>query len=293
VRYSASYRRALALVVLTGLTLCAAACGSDSEEPAPKQAASSNALRCKPGEPRACPCLGGGKGMQSCDASGASFSACTGCPAAMAMSGGGAASAGSFAAGASGAALAGAGGAGGRGGAGGAGAGAAGQGGASGMAGAGGAGGAGGSQPGKPAQLPATKGVSCGVGLPVQCQPDTEKCCKRSLSIDSCEAVATACDCDEEDCSTVDVRCDGAEDCPTGQLCCGSDGSSSSSGGGSGRSRFPGSVRYTAFACAASCSNPERQACHSMTDCPSQLTCAINQVLASISTCTNPASLEQ
>jgi hypothetical protein len=274
-------------VILAALTLYAGACGSDGDDdPAPKQAASQNALRCKPGEPRSCPCLGGGMGMQSCDASGASFSACTGCQAVMAMAGGRAAGAGtSPLGGQGGAALSGTGGVGGGGGNGVAGAPSAGQGGA------GGSGGAAGSQPGKPSQLPAAKGVSCGVGLPVQCQPDTEKCCKRSLALDSCEAVATACECDDEDCSTVDVRCDGPEDCPTGQLCCASDGSSG--GGGSSRPRFPGSVRYTAFACAASCSSPTRQACHSMTDCPSQLTCAIDQVLASISICTNPDSLEQ
>jgi hypothetical protein len=162
---------------------------------------------------------------------------------------------------------------------------AAGQGGAGGMG-----GGAPTAQPGKPSQLPAAKGASCGVGLLVQCQPDTEKCCKRSLSVDSCQPVATACECDDEDCSTIEVRCDGPEDCPSGQLCCANDGSS---GGASGRPRFPGAVRYIAFACAASCSSAVRQACHSMTDCPSQLTCAIDQTLASISTCTDPDSLEQ
>jgi len=283
-----AFPHVMTCVILTGLTLCASACGSDeSDDPAPKQAASQSALRCKPGEPRACPCLGGGMGMQSCDVSGASFSACTGCQAVMAMTGGRAASAGTSAAGVGGKGISGAGGVGGSGGAG--------IGSAS-LAGRGGAGGAGGggapaSQAGKPSQLPAAKGVSCGVGLPVQCQPDTEKCCKRSLSVDSCEAVATACECDEQDCTTVDVRCDGPEDCPSGQLCCASDGSS---GGGSGRMRFPGAaVRYTAFACAASCSSATRQACHSMTDCPSQLTCAIDQVLASISTCTDPNFLEQ
>jgi hypothetical protein len=133
-------------------------------------------------------------------------------------------------------------------------------------------------QPGSPAPLPAARGIACGIGLPAMCDVASEKCCKRSLALDTCIPVAMACECEADDCETLEARCDGPEDCAQGQLCC---------AGGTGRDA------YTDFSCAASCSSASRQACHADGDCPAQLTCAISQILVSVSVCTDPRSLEQ
>ena len=133
-------------------------------------------------------------------------------------------------------------------------------------------------EPGSPDPLPDVQGIACGVGLPDLCDVASEKCCKRSLSVDTCIPVATACECDAENCETLEARCDGPEDCAQGQLCC---------AGGTSRNA------YTGFSCATSCSSTSRQACHADGDCPAQLTCAISQILASVSVCTDPRSLEQ
>jgi hypothetical protein len=269
--------------------LLLAACGSKSEASDPLPGKTQSELRCEAGAARACPCLGGGQGTQTCAISGRAFGPCTACPpsadASRAQDVGG-----SDASGASGAMSAGVGG---RGASGNAGSGSAGTGGfagggfaGGGSAGAGNAGaaidsGAAGSEtrePGSPDPLPAAKGIACGVGLPVLCDVASEKCCKRSLSVDTCIPVAMACECEQDNCETLEARCDGPEDCAQGQLCC---------AGGTGR------AAYTGFTCAASCSSTSRQACHAAGDCPAQLTCAISQILASVSVCTDPRSLEQ
>jgi hypothetical protein len=259
------------------------ACGSNSDESATPPAKTQSELRCEAGAARACPCLGGGQGTQTCAVSGRAFGPCTACPLNPGASdASGASAAGtSGASGASGAASARSAGAGGHAGSGHAGSGQAGRGGA----GAGGAiaGGDSGAasetrEPGSPDPLSAAKGIACGVGLPVLCDVASEKCCKRSLSVDTCIPVAMACECEEDDCEALEARCDGPEDCAQGQQCC---------AGGTGRNA------YTGFTCAASCSSTSRQACHADGDCPAQLTCAISQILASVSVCTDPDSLEQ
>lgn len=266
---------------------------------------------CKPGEVHMCPCPAGGQGTQTCDPTGMGFGACAGCTArggsngsatipgpgapvssaaGRGIGGGGAAAttAGIGASGSGGAAAQG-------GSSGGGGSSSAGTGGRSGSGGSGGRAGsssAGTSNGGRPAPLPAVKGVTCGIGLPVQCKPDTEKCCKRSLATDVCAPLATACECEEENCLTIDVKCDGPEDCASGQVCCSVGGSSSSSGGG-GRPRPGGGGRFTEFACAASCGSGSRAACHVDDDCMGSQICAISQSLPTISVCTNPSELEQ
>jgi hypothetical protein len=260
------------------IALSLAACGSSSDHSDPPPAKPESALRCEPGAARACPCLGGGQGTQTCAASGLAFGQCNACPrSSVAGASGSAGAAGTAgAAGAAGAIGAGAGGGvsnrdAGRGGAGAGGA----------DAGRGDAAVDSGADPreaGSPDPLPAVKGIACGVGLPVLCDVASEKCCKRSLSVDTCIPVAMACECEGDDCETLEARCDGPEDCASGQLCC---------AGGTGRNA------YTGFTCAASCSSTSRQTCHADGDCPTQLTCAISQILASVSVCTDPKSLEQ
>lgn len=294
--------------IVFALTMGLCACGGD--DPAGTVAMGiSTPAQCKPAEVRPCPCLGGGTGMQTCSATGSALSACMGCMngALAAGTGGAKATAGNASPG--GATFApstgGTGGtlAAGRGGPGGASAGTgggagAGTGGAGPSAGKGGAAmtGSGGATSGsKPLELPATKGVTCGVGLPTQCA-DGEKCCKRSLETDTCEPMATMCECEGEGCVSIDVRCDGPEDCASGEQCCATDTSSGSSGGSTPSRPRPGGgfgARITGFSCAASCSSPSRQACHAKADCSGSLTCAISQQIASISICTDPASLEQ
>lgn len=265
---------------LVGLLLCLmSACATSDAAPSTTPDRAGAVVPCRAGEQRACPCLGGGFGTQSCDASGTRFGACNACPpqgmvGAAGMSGGVATSAGRGV-------LAGSGGRG----PGTAGTGAskpiasAGQGGGS--AGAAGmrAAGTGGalSSDDRPDPLPAERGATCGLGLPRQCNPDSEKCCKRSLSTHSCIPKAEACDCEESNCTVVSVACDGPEDCNSGQVCCAA---------GSGRT-------YSEFACAATCSSASRQACHAKADCSASLTCAISQQLPSISVCTDPRTLQQ
>lgn len=233
------------------------------------------ALSCVPNELRACPCLGAiatpAMGTQLCDAAGSSFGACIGCPAhdvwPMAGSGavGGSPDGGNA--------------------------------GASGMTGAGGMAGttAGtdggepdGGAPGMPdASGPApagevAPGVSCGVGLVTQCAPDTEKCCVRSLETDTCIGSAEACTCSLQDCDTLEVLCDGPEDCPDGQVCC---GTLSANGAG-----------YDSFVCATTCDGQgqQRVACHEQEpQCSGGYICANSQLLTNVQVCIDPATIQQ
>ena len=253
------------------------ACGSKPEAPDPAPAKAPSELRCQAAVTRACPCLGGGQGMQTCADSGRAFGPCMPCSPSAGASGA-AAAGGSGSSGSSGATSAGAGGRAtsgkGAGGAAGAGRADAGRAGAAVDPGAD----PGTVEPGSPDHLSAARGIACGVGLPVLCDLASQKCCKRSLSLDTCIPVAMACECEQDSCETLEARCDGPEDCAQGQQCC---------AGGSGRNA------YTGFSCAASCSSTSRQACHADGDCPAQLTCAISQILATVSVCTDPKSLEQ
>jgi hypothetical protein len=274
------FRRAQPVPWTRGLAFALlAACGSSSASEDPRPAKAQSELRCEAGAARACPCLGGGQGTQTCAASGRAFGPCTACPSGAGISGGSGSQgvAGSGASGVSGAMSAGAGG---RGGSGSAGRGGAGGGGVAAGSGPAIDAGAGSEsrEPGSPGPLPAARGIACGIGLPALCDVASEKCCKRSLSVDTCIPVATACECEEDDCEILEARCDGPEDCAQGELCC---------AGGTSR------TAYTGFSCAASCSSTSRQACHADGDCPAQLTCAISQILASVSVCTDPRSLEQ
>jgi hypothetical protein len=247
-------------------------------------ASSAQALRCTIGEVRVCPCTGGGMGTQTCSMLGDSFGACTGCPAPVAgQAGAGSAgvggASGASSAGASGAAAGGSG----------AGAGAAGQAGA-GQAGTGLDGGT--SDAGADGDVDASTepsgqagtqpGVSCGVGLPALCELETEKCCTRSLGTDTCIAASATCDCDISGCEVMEVHCDGPEDCPSGQVCCGTLA-------GSG-------AAYQDFSCAAQCqaTGNQRVACHQDDPvCPSSLQCANSQLLTNIQVCIDPATIMQ
>lgn len=267
-------RLSFSIVVMWMSWSCASA---DSGALAEEGGSGRGSTPCSAGQQRACPCAGGGFGTQSCDAKGSGFGVCNACPPATTLGVAGMpgplTSAGN---GARAGAGAGAGAAGGSAGRAGGGAGQGGSGGA-GAAGARVAGAGGVSSDGKPDPLSAERGATCGVGLPKQCNPDTEKCCKRSLATDSCIPKAQACACDEDNCSVISVACDGPEDCASGQVCC-----------AAGSSRT-----LTEFSCASSCSSASRQACHAKTDCSSSLTCAISQQLPSISVCTDPRTLEQ
>ena len=126
----------------------------------------------------------------------------------------------------------------------------------------------------------AEPGVSCGVGLPVLCELEAEKCCVRSLETDTCIEASAMCACGKQGCTVMEARCDGPEDCPTGQVCCGTLAGNS----------------YHQFVCAASCmaSGQQRVACHE-TDpkCPGNFICANSQLLTNVQVCIDPASIEQ
>lgn len=125
-------------------------------------------------------------------------------------------------------------------------------------------------------------GVACGVALPVLCASDAEKCCLRSLRTDSCIAASESCTCDLAGCTTTEAYCDGPEDCPDSQVCCGT----------------AGATGYVAFRCKDTCSDPrvERVACHigAADDmCPSGLICANSQLVSTIQICIDPATIQQ
>jgi hypothetical protein len=253
-----------------------AACGDDGAT-TDNPASMAQPLTCAAGQPRPCPCVGQGMGMQMCNVQGNGYGACTGCPAPAGQGGASGsgvragAGAGGTAMAASGAgAVSGGGGASGQGGAG------AGGAGAGGRAGSGGAGGA--DEPSPTAD--AEPGTSCGVGLPTLCELMTEKCCMRSLETDTCIEASAMCSCTIQGCTVMEARCDGPEDCPSGQVCCGT---------------LAGNT-YDEFTCAATCQSngQQRVACHeSDPKCPSGLICANSQLLTNVQVCIDPASIEQ
>lgn len=123
-------------------------------------------------------------------------------------------------------------------------------------------------------------GISCGVGLPVLCEVGSELCCVRSLATDTCVA-AGACNCNVQGCDTLEVNCDGPEDCAAGEVCCGT------LGGGS---------TYTSFACVTTCDSmgSQRQACHvGIDECPGNNVCANSQLLTNVQVCIDPMTIEQ
>lgn len=131
----------------------------------------------------------------------------------------------------------------------------------------------------------AAPGVSCGVGLPLLCAPDAEKCCIRSLRTDTCVDVGEACECDLPGCATTTAYCDGPEDCP-GQKCCGTL---------RGQGRLG---TYEDFRCTDECVDSpalaQREACHQDEDtCPSSLVCANSQILTNVQICVSPESIQQ
>jgi len=187
---------------------------------------------CEPFEARACPCIGGGMGTQTCSRSGHAFGACRGC--AMDDRDGGA----SLATLDDGTAF----------------------------------------DPRVP--LP---GSVCGVGLPVLCEPQHQKCCARSLSVDTCIEEDEQCTCPFAECDVVEVHCDGPEDCAEGEVCCGTlefeDG---------------GAAHYSEFSCAAKCTEQQNLACHEHGQiCPSGLLCADSQLIPNVQICIDPVSLQQ
>lgn len=217
-------------------------------------------------------------GTQMCTATGNGYGACMGCPAAsIAGSGGSAGTAGTSAGTAAGTSAGTAGTSAGMNGM--AGASASGEGGVAGTAGADAGSESDGGEP-----LPAADvapGASCGVGLVVQCAQDTEKCCARSLEADTCIEASAECSCGLEGCTTLQVYCDGPEDCADGQVCCGT---------------LSGGSSYTEFTCAASCDSQGQQriACHQQDpECESGLECANSQLLTNIQICIDPATIQQ
>jgi hypothetical protein len=279
--------KARAFALACCAALLASACGDDGGGSG-DAATTTQPLRCTMGEVRACPCIGQGMGTQTCNATGNGFGTCTGCPAPSAPpragsspTGGGSGTSAAVTAGRAGSmgsagvtASAGAGA--GAGGGGNAGAGTAGASGASGM------GGAGGSDSSASPATGTAPGVSCGVGLPALCSLESEKCCVRSLQTDTCIPAGDTCSCTLSGCTVMEARCDGPEDCPSGQVCC---GTLSSNGMG-----------YDRFVCAAQCMSTgnQRVACHEdMKTCPSNLVCANSQLLTNVQVCIDPATIEQ
>ncbi|MEZ4219784.1 MAG: hypothetical protein R3B13_02565 [Polyangiaceae bacterium] len=62
--------------------------------------------------------------------------------------------------------------------------------------------------------------VACGsTANPTTCAA-SEKCCVLTPGLDYCAPPAQQCACTSPNCDTIDVECDGPEDCP-GQVCCG------------------------------------------------------------------------
>lgn len=137
---------------------------------------------------------------------------------------------------------------------------------------------------GGPLPMGTVEGVSCGVGLPALCDLETEKCCVRSLQTDTCIAATDSCGCDLPNCTVMEAQCDGPEDCPEGQVCCGTLGG------------FGGGAGYERFECATSCdyAGTQRIACHQdMEDCPGNNVCSNSQLLTNLQVCIDPATIEQ
>ncbi|MCC6214092.1 MAG: hypothetical protein IT376_04445 [Polyangiaceae bacterium] len=184
---------------------------------------------CVPGDSKGCVGPGACTGYQVCAQDGSRYEPCN---CGTGGSGGGAGAGGS--AGSAGAAGT---------------AGAAGAAGAAGSAGAGGAAGAAG----------AGAEVSCGEATPTDCSAG-DVCCVVQGSPDTCTA-SGSCTCSGFGCTFLEVTCDGPEDCPGSQVCCGT----FVQGPG------PGGSRYTSVVCAATCDGGnERRLCHSDNDCSGQ-----------------------
>lgn len=134
----------------------------------------------------------------------------------------------------------------------------------------------------------AAVGTRCGVGLPVPCALGTEKCCVRSLATDSCMDASAPCTCAASGCTTLEMSCDGPEDCDQGQVCCGTLQDSSSP------EYSLEANRYTEFSCQASCdyAGSQRIACHSVDpECPVGTLCANSQLLSNVQICIDPATI--
>lgn len=210
----------IGIVALLGCARGGAVSHADAEPP------------CMPFEARACPCVGGGTGMQTCSRSGRAFGACHGCNADLADGGAWLAT-----------------------------------------------------QDDGSAFDPLSPqaGSVCGVGLPVLCEPQRQKCCARSLSVDTCVADDEPCTCNFESCEVVEVHCDGPEDCAQGEVCCGT--LEYEDGGG---------AHYTAFSCAAQCGKQQNLACHEHGQlCPSGLLCTDSQLIPNVQICVDPVSADQ
>ncbi|MGD8862376.1 MAG: hypothetical protein PVI30_20360 [Myxococcales bacterium] len=263
---------AMLLAIALGLSACggddggpAGGGGAGASDPAFTQAS----LPCAPGTMASCACLGGGTGIQSCLPGGQGYGTCTGCPpgpaAGDSSAAGRAAPAAELDAGAGDATVmtmdAGS---------------AADDGDTPADAGADGA-----VERLGIAPRGTAPGISCGVGLPVLCELQTQKCCARSLRTDSCIGAADSCECDLPDCTVMEAHCDGPEDCPDGQVCCGT---------------LAGSTGYSRFECASSCDydGTQRIACHQDDpQCPAGRSCENSQLLTNLQVCIDPATIQQ
>lgn len=131
----------------------------------------------------------------------------------------------------------------------------------------------------------AEEGISCGVGLARLCELGSEICCVRSLTTDSCVAADGACECELPDCGTTEIRCDGPEDCPEGQVCCGTFSITTDLAAGA-------VAAYTSVECADSCSTSgtQRIICHAGIDeCEGEAECKSSQLLTNLQVCTEPS----
>lgn len=245
-------------IPIVALWFCACLEACASEKSPLLMTVADRAVSCEPDSVRMCPCLGADEGIQTCVASGTGFGPCLGCSSATAPNEG----AGGVLTGMAGTPL------------------------TNGRTATGGSSQSEGDvkfellegvslAPEEP-----VPGVSCGVGLPVLCEPDAEQCCIRSLATDSCIPVGDSCTCEVPGCEVATARCDGPEDCDGGEVCCGT---------------ISGN-RYAFFQCSSDCSSSgsQREACHDGDGtCPQGLACANSQLLTNLQICIDPATIQQ
>lgn len=95
---------------------------------------------------------------------------------------------------------------------------------------------------------PGSGEITCGVMNPTTCSIAAgESCCILDPGIDRCFGSGESCSCTGPSCRITVASCDGPEDCPSGQVCCGT---------------FSAGA-YSSIACKASCkASSERELCH-------------------------------
>jgi hypothetical protein len=104
-------------------------------------------------------------------------------------------------------------------------------------------------------------------GAAATCDLATEMCCFVDPGFDGCEPRSAGCQCNGPGCVTTEIRCDGSEDCPGGETCCGLFDQMNQS--------------YTELSCQPSCGGPnELEICHDGDPCQDPgYTCSNSQYL--------------